>query len=104
MRILAHTNSVLPSPILLSNLQEHKESLIQTIMYQGVPDQCFMYRNFGHLGKDCPRRCYQSEEVLKSTSKVGKADCTLVTTKHSFKQSSSPINLCFCWIAIVIIF
>ena len=95
LRILAPRNSELPSYVLLPNLQEHKEPLSQKIMYQGLPDQCFICRNFGHLGKECPRRRDRSEEVLKSTSKVGKSDWTPVATKHSFKQPSSSVNSMF---------
>ena len=64
-------------------------------MYQGLPDQCFICRNFGYLGKECPRRRDRSEEVLKSTSKVGKSDWTPVAAKHSFKQSSFSVNSMF---------
>ena len=65
-------------------------------MYQGLPEQCFICRNFGHLGKECPRRRDRSEEeVFKSTSKVGKSDWTPVATKHSFKQPSSSVNSMF---------
>ena len=95
LRILAPRNSELPSYVLLPNLQEHKEPLSQKIMYQGLPEQCFICRNFGHLGKECPRRRDRSEEVLKSTSKVGKSDWTPVATKHSFKQPSSSVNSMF---------
>ena len=56
LRILAPRNSELPSYVLLPNLQEDKEPLSQKIMYQGLPEQCFICRNFGHLGKECPRR------------------------------------------------
>ena len=92
VRILAPRNNVLPSSVLLPNLQENKEPLHQRIVYQGLPDQCFICRHFGHLGKDCPRKRYRSEEAPKSTAKVGRSDWTPVTPKHTFKQFNSPVN------------
>ena len=61
-------------------------------MYQGHLDQCFICRHFGHLGKDCPRKCYRSEEASKSTSKVGRCDWTPVAAKHTFKHFNSMVN------------
>ena len=95
MRILAPRNRVLPSSVLLPNLQKNKESLSRRIMYQGLPDQCFICRHFGHLGRDCPRKRYRSEEACKLTSKVGRSDWTLAVAKHTFKHSNSPVNSIF---------
>ena len=92
VRILAPRNNALPSSVLLPNLQENKEPLPQRIVYQGLPDQCFICRHFGHLGKDCPWKCYRSEEAPKSTAKVGRSDWTPVAAKHTFKQFNSPVN------------
>ena len=84
VRNLALRNTVLPSSVLLPNVQENKESVPQRIMYQGIPDQCFICtRHFGHLGKDCPPKRYRSEEASKSTSKAGRSDWTPVATKHT---------------------
>ena len=92
VKILAPRNSVLPSSVLLPNLQKNKEPLPQKILYQGLPDQCFICRHFGHLGKDCPRKRFRSEEASKSTSKGGKSDWTPIAAKHSFKHFNSPVN------------
>ena len=73
-------------------MQENKEPLPQRIVYQGLPDQCFICRHFGHLGKDCPRKRYRSEEAPKPTTKVRRSDWTPVATKHTFKQFLSPVN------------
>ena len=61
-------------------------------MYQGLPDQCFICRHFGHLGKDCPRKCYRLEEAPKPIAKVGRSNWTLVGSKHTFKQFNSPVK------------
>ena len=77
MGILVPRNNVLPSLVLLSSSQENKESMPQRIMYQGLPNQCFISRNVGLLAKDCLRKRYQLEEASKSTSKVGRSDWQL---------------------------
>ena len=73
-------------------MQENKEPFPQRIVYQGLPDQCFICRHFGHLGKDCPRKRYRSKEAPKPTTKVGRSDWTPVAAKHTFKQINSPVN------------
>ena len=92
MRILALKHSVLPSLVLLLHVQENKEPVPQRIIYQGLPDQCFICRHFGHLGKDCPQKRYRSKEASKSTSKVGRSDWTPIARKHTFKHLNSPVN------------
>ena len=61
-------------------------------MYQGLPDQCFICRHFGHLGKDFPQKRFLSKEASKSTSKVGRSDWTPIARKHTFKHLNSPVN------------
>ena len=92
VRILALKHSVLPSLVLLLHVQENKEPVPQRIIYQGLPDQCFICRHFGHLGKDCPQKRYRSKEASKSTSKVGRSDWTPIARKHTFKHLNSPVN------------
>ena len=69
-------------------------------MYQGLPDQCFIYRHFGDLRKDFPQKRYRSEETSKSTSMVGRSDWTPVATKHTFNYLNSPVNSILCLILI----
>ena len=64
-------------------------------MCQGLPDQCFICRHFGLLGKDCPQKRYRSYEAYKLTSRVGKSDWTPVVVKHTFKHLNSPVNSIF---------
>ena len=51
VRVLAPRNNVLPSSVLLPNLQENKELLPQRIIYQMLMDQRFICRHLGLLGR-----------------------------------------------------
>ena len=56
IRIIAPRSKRLPTTISLPNLLINKPPVIQKVYYQGLPDQCFVCRQFGHLGRDCQKR------------------------------------------------
>ena len=52
VRLLGHSNMVLPSSIQLSPVIGGKVQ-VQKITYVGLPNQCFKCRQIGHMAKDC---------------------------------------------------
>ena len=52
VRLLGHSNMVLPSSIRLLPLIGSKVR-VQKITYAGLPNQCFKCRQIGHMAKDC---------------------------------------------------
>ena len=56
VRIIAPRSRRLPTTMSLPNLLINKPLVIQKVYYQGLPDQCFVCRQFGHLGRDCQKR------------------------------------------------
>ena len=53
VRLIAPRSVRLPTTISLPNLLLNKPPVVQKVYYQGLPDQCFVCRQFGHLGRDC---------------------------------------------------
>ena len=53
VRLIAPRSIPLPATISLPNLLLNKPVVVQKVYYQGLPDQCFVCRQFGHLGRDC---------------------------------------------------
>ena len=50
VRLIAPRFVRLPSTITLPNLLMNKSPVVQKRYYQGLPNQCFVCRQFGHLG------------------------------------------------------
>ena len=56
VRLIAPRSTRLPTTISLPNLLINKPPVVQNVYYLGLPDQCFVCRQFGHLGRDCLKR------------------------------------------------
>ena len=52
VRLLGHSNMVLPTSIQLPPLNNGKVR-VQKITYDGLPNQCFKCKQIGHMAKDC---------------------------------------------------
>ena len=50
VRLIAPRSVRLPSTITLPNFIMNRSPVVQKIYYQGLPNQCFVCRQFGHLG------------------------------------------------------
>ena len=50
VRLIAPRSICLPTTISLPNLLINKPPVVQKVYYQGLPDQCFVCRQFDHLG------------------------------------------------------
>ena len=57
VRLIAPRSIRLPTTISLPNLLINKPPVVQKVYYLGLPDQCFVCRHFGHLDRDCQKRC-----------------------------------------------
>ena len=55
VRLIAPKNVRLPTTISLPNLLINKPLVVQKVYYQGMPNQYFVYCQFGHLGRDCQK-------------------------------------------------
>ena len=98
VRLLGHSNMVLPSSIRLPPLIGGK-GRVQKITYVGLPNQCFKCRQIGHMAKDCtwqnePRG--NSNEKIKQTWAIeGEGDWTMVRKGKGF--SAKNVNLSNKW-------
>ena len=50
VRLIAPRSVRLPATISLPNLLKNELPVVQKVYYQGLPNQCFVCRQFGHLG------------------------------------------------------
>ena len=101
VRLLGHSNMVLPSSIQLPPLIGGK-GRVQKITYAGLPNQCFKCRQIGHMAKDCtwqnePRG--NSNEKFKEKGAIeGEEDWTMVRKGKGF--SAKNVNLSNKWMPI----
>ena len=56
VRVIAPRSVRLPTTISLPNLLTNKPPVMQNVYYQGLPNQCFVCHQFGHLGRECQKR------------------------------------------------
>ena len=94
VRIIAPRSRRLPTTISLPNLLINKPPVIQKVYYQGLPDQCFVCRQFGHLGRDCQKRRSNVNSDAHPTNRqhVSKDGWSTVSNKHVFKPTNKIIN------------
>ena len=92
VRLIAPRNVRLPAMIALPNLINNKPPVMQKVYYQGLPDQCFVCRQFGHLGRDCQKRRPNVEAHRPNQPMVNNDGWSTVSAKHVFKPSNTVIN------------
>ena len=92
VRLIAPRSVRLPATISLPNLLLNKPPVMQNVYYQGLPDQCFVCRQFGHLGRDCQKRRTYKEAQPPKRPDVNYDGWSKVSNKHVFKQSSTTVN------------
>ena len=55
VRVIAPRSVRLPTTISLPNLLTNKPLVMQNVYSQGLPNQCFVCHQFGHLGRECQK-------------------------------------------------
>ena len=65
---------------------------MQKVYYQGLPNQCFVCRQFGHLGRDCQKRRPNAEARPINRPDVNNDGWSTVSAKHVFKPTNNIIN------------
>ena len=92
VRLIAPRSVPLPSTITLPNLLMNKSPVVQKIYYQGLPNQCFVCRQFGHLGRDCQKRRPKDEARAPTQPNVNNEGWSTVAAKHVFKPTSKLVK------------
>ena len=92
VRLIAPRSVHLPITISLPNLLINKPPVFQKVYYQGWPNQCFVCRQFGHLGRDCLKRHQNVEDRPHNHLATNNDDWSTISAKHVFKPSSTLIN------------
>ena len=92
VRLIAPTSVRLLATMSLPNLLLNKPPVMQKIYYQGLPDQCFVCRQFGHLGRDCQKRRTYKEAQPPKRPDVNYDGWSTVSNKHVFKPSSTTVS------------
>ena len=92
VRLIAPRSVRLPATISLPNLLLNKPPVVQKVYYQGLPDQCFLCRQFGHLGRDCQKRRTYKEAQPPNRPDVNYDGWSTVSNKHVFKPSKTTVN------------
>ena len=65
---------------------------MQKVYYQRRHDQCFVCRQFGHVGRDCLKRRTYKEAQPPKRPDVNYDGWSTVSNKHVFKPSSTTVN------------
>ena len=92
VRLIAPRSVRLPATISLPNLLLNKPPVVQKVYYQGLPDQCFVCRQFGHLGRDCQKRRTYNEAPTPNRPNVNYDGWSTISNKHVFKPSNTMVN------------
>ena len=92
VRLIAPRSVRLPATISLPNLLLNKPPVVQKVYYQGLPDQCFVCRQFGHLGRDCQKRRTYNEAQTPNRPNVNYDGWSTISNKHVFKPSNTMVN------------
>ena len=92
VRVIAPRSVRLPTMISLPNLLTNKPPIMKNVYYQGLPNQCFVCRQFGHLGRECQKRRPNVESNPPPRSAANNDGWFAVSTKHVFKPTNTLVN------------
>ena len=92
VRVIAPRSVRLPTMISLPNLLTNKPPIMQNVYYQGLPNQCFVCHQFGHLGRECQKRRPNVESHPPPRSAANNDGWSSVSTKHVFKPTNTLVN------------
>ena len=90
--VIAPRSVCLPTMISLPNLLTNKPPVMQKVYYQGLPNQCFVCRQFGHLGRECQKRRPNVESNPPPRLAANNDGWSSVSTKHVFKPTNTLVN------------
>ena len=92
VRLIAPRSVRLPATISLPNLLKNELPVVQKVYYQGLPNQCFVCRQFGHLGRDCQKRRLNAEARPINRPDVNNDGWFTISAKHAFKPNTTMVN------------